>query len=424
MMRPTFTALTTGFLAAAFAPPLSAQGYRLAPGDLVLADTVDPFVADGEVVLLCPDGTRQVLAGGAPLGQPVGVAIDRDGAVLVSSYSGADDDTGVYRIDPASGALVRLHREPLRDNFHFLRDGNGDLIVAEGTLGLARIDERGRVSYFSPVSVPGDQSYGLALDFDGTLVGSEAPAPFFGNPAPGRVFRTDAGGARTILDSSTTFTQAPNGIAIDADGSFLFVNGPIDPTVAPASLVRMDRGGVFTTLQTGGPLRAPRALAPYGKGNWLLTDVAQEAILARRGNGAFVSVLAERDNGDPDDGRPVDRPYALAVVPQLWLTTPLRAALGQTVTVTVAARRGLGGTAVTLAVSDRMGPSSFPGSGLPAYVDIARARLLSERLAANGRVEFAVRVPNDPALLGEELHLQAHVAALDLLSNYVALPVR
>lgn len=189
-------------------------------------------------------------------------------------------------------------------------------------------------------------------------------------------------------------------------------------------MVRFERGGVFSFLVQSGPPMLLRDVEPAGGGSYLLADAGNESIVLRLRRGTLRTLVSELDDGDPYNGLPVDRPYAVALVPHVWLTTPYTAALGQSYAITVRTWRQFAGHPLLLAVSDAMGPSSVPGVGWTSHLNLRRARVFRARVDAAGQAVFALTVPSDPALLGEELHLQAWLPAAGELSNYAALPVR
>jgi hypothetical protein len=424
MFRPG-NALAVTLTLLALGGAAAAQGYTLRPGDLILADTGNPFSPDGAVRLLRADGRLETLASGPAVVDVAGVLVDRDGAVLFSHYRNQwVPENGIYRIEPATGALTRLNGPALQDNFHFLRDGNGDLIVADGFAGLARVLENGDVQYYSPPSGQFDVSIGVALDYDGTTVLTEAPNYIMGGTSPGSVFRVDAAGARTLLASDAQLTPYPNGIVLDDDGGFVLSNAFAQGSTGPTSVVRLDRAGALSALVQAAAPRLLRDVEPLGAGNYLLADAGEEAVVLLRPNGSLRHLVGEDDDGDPFNGRPVDRPAALALVPHVWMTTPYTVALGRSFVVIVRTYTRFAGQPMRLAVSDRMGPSAVPGTTLTSHLDLARASLQQGVVDSSGRALFVVTVPNDPALLGEELQLQAWLPAAGMLSNHVAVPVR
>ena len=81
-----------------------------ADGDILVADMGSPCLVsrcgnDGRIIRVDPiTGRQTLLASGAPLLDPAGIAVAPNGAMYVAENCAADDDGAVIRIDPASGA--------------------------------------------------------------------------------------------------------------------------------------------------------------------------------------------------------------------------------------------------------------------------------------------------------------------------------
>ncbi len=416
------------------AAPSPQGGYTLDPGDVVIADS--SYLGnyqDGAVRIYRASGAVDTIAHGGPIYSPADVIIDRDGAVLFSNYKYQwEVENGIYRIDPGTGVLSQLDAPyPILDDlFQFCRDTNGDLVVADGFNGLARVDENGLISWFSP---PGgaayDVSIGIALDYDGSFVSAEAPNYLQGNPPPGSLWSVDPAGVRTLIGSDVAVLPHPNGLALEEDGDILVTDyfSVGNPALDRHGLVRVDRAGQMTQLEWSG-LLGPTDVEVVGRGCNLIADIIDQTVFLDPPAPGVRSLVSEHDDGNPSNGLPVDRPFGLAMVPFVWLTTPMTVGINQNATVTVRTLPQFAGGEIVLAVSCNQVATPMSGywAGDPqtSHVDLATARLYRQPIPANGTVSFRAAVPNNPGLVGQALHLQAFHPNRRLLSNYVALPVR
>ena len=403
--------------------PAAPQSYSLDPGDVVVADSRDPSSSGPSVVrILKRAGSVHVVPTSGPLSFASDVIIDRDGWIAVTDWSSYST---VYRIAPADGQLVAMNLLPLAEPFHLCRDTAGDLVVADSGAGLKKIDEHGNVHLFSPPGDPWDINIGVVLDYDGSFLVSESPN--VSSSRPGEIYSVDRDGLRTLLASDPLLLNFPNGLALEPDGSLLATN--VDPFYPPTThgLARVGRNGSVTQIAWNG-LVGPKDVEVLGRGLNLVADKDDESVLLVRPSGAVSRVVSEHDDGDPYNGRPVDRPFGLAVVPWVWLTTPYTTSPGQPLSVTVRTLPEFAGAELALAVSPKQAAtpmaSLWPGDPQTSHVDLSKAVVLRQTVPASGYVLFQAMVPPKAGLLGDALHLQAFLPGRRLLSNYVALPVR
>jgi streptogramin lyase len=416
------------------APALAAQGgYVLQPGDVVIADAPSWWGSSNPsaVRILRPDGSLHTVASSAtsPLEFPSDVLIDRDGAILVASYVDQGTQNYVYRIDPRTGLFQTLNQQVLVEPFQMTRDAAGDLVVADGHGGLARIDDQGAVYWFSPPSHPDRSQFGVVLDYDGSFFVTEPPGYASGYAYDGIVWRVDAAtGAQTLVCQDLVELPEPKGLALGADGNLLVTDALDYGAQVRHGLVRVDRhSGAVQVLERAG-LTTPMDVERYASGRHLMTDKGAEALVAFRPGGGVDRVVSEHDDGDPFNGLPVDRPYGLAVVPWLWLRTPVAVRLGDTVDLRVDTSPRFAGQEVVLATSLRRSPTRmatvWPGDLQTTPLDLAHASLRRAAVPADGRLRFPVSVPRDPALIGRAVQVQAFLESRRLLSNAEALPIR
>ncbi|MGI8946310.1 MAG: hypothetical protein ACR2GL_08750 [Thermoleophilaceae bacterium] len=175
------------------------SGIALAPdGSLLVADE-NAFDGSGAVIRVDPaTGARMtVSANGAPAGgpsfdQPVGIAIEADGDLLVTDEDGFGGTGGVIRVDVATGArsTVSVNGAPAGEPdfaqpYGSVLDPAGDLLVADfdafgGEGGVIGVDPA--TGARSPVSANGVPPGGP--DFFDPLAVALLPAPAPPLPAP------------------------------------------------------------------------------------------------------------------------------------------------------------------------------------------------------------------------------------------------
>ena len=411
------------------APSLPAQGFDLQPGDILVTD-YPRFFSPGSVRRIRADRTIETLFSGSPLHSPADVAIDRDGSLLVSSFRAVgSSDNAVFRLDPATGQLTRLNVDTLQDNYQVMRDTEGGLVVSDGNRGIVRLDEQGFVTVVSPVTVPWDEDIGLALDYDGSWFVAQAPAPFAGNPDFGYLYSVDpATGLRTEIVHSADLLY-PNGISLERDGSLLVVDSNSTTGVPERrELKRVARDGTVTRADLGGMVQ-PKDVAAAAMGYAVITDRDGGAVVGMAPSGNLFELVSEGSDGDPNNGLPVDEPYGVTIVPFLWLVTPDTVTPGEIASVEIRALRRWAGRQIVFAMSEEQVATPldvwWSGSPQTSSVDLlAPLAILTAALDAQGEATLSVPIPNDPALVGKALHLQAFLPYEQDVSNYVALPVR
>jgi len=411
------------------AAPAPQNGYQLAPGDLIIADA-GSWIGDDRhsVKILHRNGAIETIVSGTSsiLEFPSDVIIDRDGSLLVASYwdQGSGD---IFRIDPSTSALTALNGQTLFEPFQMVRDTQGDLVVTDGHAGLARIDENGQVSWFSAPSALPRLDFGIALDYDGSFFVSEPPGYNSGAGSDGILWSVDPAGVRTLLCQNLQDLPEPKGLALDRDGTLLVADGLDYPSMIRHGLVRVDRAGQTQVLEWNG-LTTPMDVEVLAKGDHLLADKGDESVLRYHAGGGTTRVISEHDDGNPSNMLPVDRPYGIAIVPWLWLRTPMTVSINQAAVATVTTLPAFAGSDVLLAVSSSQLATPmaawWPSDLQTSFVDLNQAQLIRKTVPPNGEIAFSSIVPNNPNLVGGALHLQAFLPSRRLVSNYVALPVR
>jgi streptogramin lyase len=263
--------------------PATAHG---APGDIGIADEGNWFGSSGRVLRIPSGGVTSLLAGGAPLSDPMGVAVAADGALLVAdegveavfsidpsgavdtvvSGHGLQDPMGivlapdgqayisdrqrdeVLRLDLATGALS--HVADLQNVTGLAMDKAGKLLVTDG-VALRRIDPGTgaitTVATGAPLADPRD----VAVQQDGALYVAGDRQVVRVNPATG---------AKSVLAAGAPLSD-PRAIDIEPDGDLVVADG----RSACGAVIHVDREtGVKSILASGGVFRVPAGLGVVG----------------------------------------------------------------------------------------------------------------------------------------------------------------
>lgn len=390
------------------------QPYTLQPGDIVFSDTATGTV-QAAVRVLRRDGTVDTLIQGWPLDYPSGVAIDRDGAVVVVNFqSQSSPANAVYRLPPDGGAPTRFNLPtagPLNDCFMVARGALGELLVADGYSGVVEVRPDGSVEDFSPGHgnpFDSDIAFGLALKPDGTVLLSEAPR--LGTDTAGAVYAIDAHGQRTELVRNRLFLRSPQDIALLPNGDWVVSHfDQYHPSDADPKLVRMVSNGQLQVLHDGSPLQKPKGIAADSFGALFVADTDAQALFRWDAQQGLTQLISDLDDGI-DDGVPLNRPFDLAVVPELWLRVPQQPVAGELLEVWVQGIPRLGSHPLALFVSNQREAYAlnqvWPGSPRSLSIHPQSADQLNLVLPAAGApLRVARLLP--PSMAGLALHLQA-----------------
>jgi len=227
-----------GFVLAAglaLAPPAQA----LTPGEVLVIDSGAGTGFQGALFVVDPaTGARTVLSdfgsGANPGFNPVGVAVEPDGTILVIDINAGTGFQGaLFRVDPLTGARTLLSdfgsgANPGESPVGVAVEPNGTILVVDvsagtGNLGaLFRVDPlsgaRTLVSDFGSGANPGFNPVGVAVEPDGTILVIDEDA---GTGFLGALFRVDPmTGARTLLSdfgSGANPGSDPIGVAVMPD---------------------------------------------------------------------------------------------------------------------------------------------------------------------------------------------------------------
>ncbi len=410
-----------------FAAPLAfgqSLPLNLQPGDIIIADTPQNLSV-GAVRILRANGTVDTVLEAAPLDYPGGILLDRDGAILVATWTGQwSPKNGVLRLAPGGGAVPMINNQPLEDNFDIVRDSNGDLVVADGYAGIARIDYEGEVDWYS-LPGPDHTPLGVDLDFDGNILAAVPPA-YSNNSSPGYIASIAQDGSYSVLIEEPALLHSPNDVSLAPDGTLIATNfSQYYPLNDAARLVHCDRAGNVTALATNGLLRKPKGVHINEWGSIYVGDVVEQAVLTYGPVLGMQHVLWDMADG-VDDGDPVERPFAIEQVPSLWLRSEYQAVAGTTSEVRVSSIPAYWGESIVLAISRQHGDTAmnsiWPTSARHSHLDLSNPQLVFGSLPANGS-DWTFSGPVPGALAGMALHLQVFLPSDELLSNYIALPV-
>lgn len=419
-------------LAAALLPSsaLYAQAYELSPGDVVVADRAPLGATFNSMVRLVHlNGSSDSL----PLPQSIvyadAVEVDRDGALLISNYVAQwHPDNGIWRIDPLSGQATQLNNQALEDNFKFCRDTRGELVVADGLAGLARIDLSGKVTWFSPPSSGTDPSIGIDLDYDGSYIVSEAPNYLAGSNGPGFIHQVDGAGIRTVIASDPNILPRPQGLSLEHDGSIVVTDAfNLGGSLQRMGVVRVFRDGTMQQVAWDGLLTYPASVIPLRPGCLLVADALDASLIIVPPGGVNLHRLLWDGDDGIMDGNPIAYPRDLCQIPPLWVRTPDHATIGQPLEIRVSTPKPFVGEAVVLAASMKQAPTPmsilWSGDLRTSHVDFRSAHWRLGLIGFNGELTFRTAFPLNPKLIGKCLHLQAFMPGRRHLSNYIALPI-
>lgn len=217
------------FLAGLFAAT-SASAFDLVPGDIVIADrgaTTGSAVDDGAVLVVPGAGgpAEEVIASGSGLEDPVSIAIEGTGSVLVLDASTLE----VYRVNPDAetfGTVIPAAAGLVAPTAIAL-DVAGRILVLDG--GFSTPAGLGALLLYLPngtfqVIVSGGQQFlngpiGMTVEASGTI------AVTVDNGGAGLVVRVDPASplnANQTGLSNVAPIASPTGIDTDASGNFIF----------------------------------------------------------------------------------------------------------------------------------------------------------------------------------------------------------
>ncbi len=403
-------------------------------GDVLVADAA-AFGGPGGVIRVNPaNGERSTVsenaapAGGPSFADPFGVAFAANGDLLVVDQS-AFGSGGVIRVNPANGerTTVSENAAPVGGPSFVNPRGiavarNGDILISDreafgGSGGVIRVNPATgeRTTLSANTAPPGnpvfDDPIGIAIAADGDVyVADQANSVR-------KIIRVDAvSGARTTVSENPPCSDEeeeegqcpvasgqpnfgnPFGIGIDADGSLLVAD--ISAFDGNGGIIRVDPAtGVRSAVSSNSaPAGAPGFVDPRGVVVGLDGDLLVVDDLAFGGGGGVIRVdpatgarSAVSANGSPAGGPSFEAPFGLAVQPAV-----------PTVSTTATPSMAIGGSAVDVA--------TVIGEPSPA-------------VAPTGTVSFAAYGPDAPTCAGTPIAVSTNAlgAAPDLTATSGAL---
>ena len=262
-------------------------------GDIVLVDawqTIGPGTPG--VVRVDPDtGARTIVsnnsspAGGPSFVAPNGIAVEKDGSILVADYGAFAPGTGgIIRVDPVTGARTTLSRNgaPLGGpQFGLPWDvavaDNGKIYVIDDSSGGGKVIEVDPVTgartlvsrNTSPAGGPSfDWPWGIAIEKDGAILVSDMTA-FGGQPG---IIRVDPNtGVRTTVSENTAPAGGPSfvatgDLAVEPCGGILINDLGPSGTGVDGSVIHVDPDTGERTIVSddAAPVGAPEFAWPWG----------------------------------------------------------------------------------------------------------------------------------------------------------------
>src|SRR5689334_11361346 len=257
------------------------QAAMLSSGTILVTDG-DAFGGAGGVIAVDPAGGRQTaLSQGGMFSDPTGVAILRDGGIVVSDTS-AFGTGGLIRVDPGTGQQTKIVASTVfREPFGLAVDSNNQVLVAYGQNAVMRVNPANGDHHAVGPGFQFSRPLFVAVDAAGTVIVAEPGS----SGLDGRLLRIDASGAVVELNVN----PPPNGaiyagVVVDLDSSALVANSFRD---AQAVLRVNPATGAATTVSHGdklGFIVIGIALEPDG--NILVITSANGLVRINRSTGA------------------------------------------------------------------------------------------------------------------------------------------
>jgi DNA-binding beta-propeller fold protein YncE len=334
-----------GLVALAAASAVLAPSAQAAPGDIFVTD-FSAFGGPGGVIRVnAATGARTTVSensnpvGGPSFGNPFGIAIRPDGQLLVVNLNSFDGTGGVIRVNAATGArkTVSENSAPVggpsfQEPVGIALESDGGILVADsdafgGSGGVIRVDPStgARTTVSSNSSPAGGPDFanpvGIAVQVNGQILVSDEDA--FGGP--GGVIRVDpVTGTRTAVSENVTPAGGPSfsepfGIALRGDGGILVADQDAFGGGGGVIGVNPVTGARTTVSANTSPVGEPEFNGPYG----LAVDAGGRIIVADpfaagtgqvlRVNAATGARSALSDNSTPAGGPSFARPAGVAV---------------------------------------------------------------------------------------------------------------
>lgn len=248
-------------IAAALGLAAGAPSAHAADGDVIVTDPVRTFFGgpEGRVLRVAEAGGAPALvAAGNPLRDPLAVALDAAGRLLVVDESAE----ALFAVAPSDGAVTVVAAGPPFVEPVGVAVVDGVAYVTDrGTNVVLRVDlATGAVS---TVARGFSEPDGIAVEPRGSLLVADQDAA-----GDGAVLRVDPGTGSVTTLASGPLVDQPRDVAVGDDGS-VFVTGDSDG----AYVLRVDPDtGASKLLAAGAPLSSPRGIGLQAGGNLLVAD--------------------------------------------------------------------------------------------------------------------------------------------------------
>ncbi len=371
-------------LAFALASPAFAQ-YQLAPGDVVIADHGVEF-GHKTIVLRKADGTVLEPArnfdfdnSGFSLSGVADVAIDGRGSILALIFDPTSQSPAVYRIEP-TGLFSPVVGRIGNDAFSLAVDKFGNILIANGFGGLLRVTPDGEIN-----------DPGRGIFASGVVVGSNGDY-FVTSAAESKIYRVTPSGDVSEFFSGVVLLNAIGIVRDNADNLFVANAGRRDILRfrPDATLSVFSRANAFTFPTDIGLTSGGKLIAADGG----TSGTGLDAVFEVATNGNARPLIFDTQDGLAD-GLPIDDPFGIAVVPNLFVTYAGQAVRGGQLVITV---QGTPNSPFLIGLST--GPDRTPLSAIfPAddrYLDLDLSRLvgqLSGTFGHSGARVFNLQIP-------------------------------
>lgn len=215
----------------------------------------------GGLIKIDPEtGFQSMITAGRLIVNPVALAIERNGNVVIAYSGRVGGQGGVMRVDRLTGAQVGLASGGLVANPSAVavRDDGTILVADRNSAALVKVKPTGDPPEIFVQGGSLQRPLGVAVEHDGNVVVLDGT-----NPAV--VIRVSTTGGQSPV-AGAALSPTPNGIAVARNGQLLFA------TANPVAVTRFDpEDGSKEQLSTGAKLRRPARLVSFGD-DVLVTD--------------------------------------------------------------------------------------------------------------------------------------------------------
>jgi hypothetical protein len=275
----------------------------LSPGDMLIADPSAPS-DQGGIYHFDSLGNQKAVYSGAYFEEPMGLAIDREGNLIVGDPQAFSLGGAIFKINPATRAQTVVSQgQYFVDPRGVAVAANGDIFVADSDAfnyygGVIKVNPVTGAQ--TPVYISPDQNAGpyyLTIAPSGDILISDVSG--FGQL--GGIIRINpVTGAWTVVSSGGNFVD-PLGVAVATSGD-IFVADNTGKVIKVNSAT-----GAQTVIASGGPFVCPTGIAFDNSGNLLVDDPCNEpgAVVKLNPTTGAAMVLASFGSS----------PHGIAVVP-------------------------------------------------------------------------------------------------------------